>query len=61
MPQSGLMYAKTMGIYWFLVGPRKISRYLISEYRRLSKPLVAFTQVRIWICLSKDLTFGYNF
>ena len=41
------MYAKTMGIYWLLVGKIRISRYLISENRRLSKYLITFTQVRI--------------
>ena len=57
---SGLMYAKTMGISWFLVGQTRKSRYLISENRRLSKPLFAFTHVIIWICLNKDLTLEYN-
>ena len=55
------MYAKTMEIYWFLVGTIRVSRYLISENRRLSKPLMTFTQVMIWLCLtlqegSEDLT-----
>ena len=41
------MYAKMMGIYWFLVAGIRISRYLISENRRLSKPSMMFTQVII--------------
>ena len=58
---TGLMYAKAMGVYWFLVGRIRKSRYLISENRRLSKPLKVFTQVIIWICLNKNLTFEYLF
>ena len=55
MWHSALMYAKTMGIYWFLVGTIRISRYLISENRRLSKPFVTFTRVIIWISLKNYL------
>ena len=55
------MYAKTMEIYWLLVAGRIKLRYLISENRKLSKPLMTFTQVRIWICLIKDLTIEYLF
>ena len=58
---TGLMYAKTMEIYWFLVGTIRVSRYLISENRRLSKPLMTFTQVMIWLCLKNDFTFEYLF
>ena len=42
-----------MGISWFLVAKSRTSWYLISENRRLSKPLVAFIHVRISICLKK--------
>ena len=56
---SVLMYAKTMEIYWLPVGTIRVSRYLISENRRLSKPLMTFTQVIIWICLKKDLMFVF--
>ena len=44
---SGLTYAKTMEIYWFLVGTMGISRYLISENQSLSKPLRTFTHVSL--------------
>ena len=52
------MYAKTMGIYSFLVAGIRLSRYLIRENRRLSKPLITFTQVRI-LNLFKKLTLNY--
>mgnify|MGYP000940113542 FL=1 len=55
--QSGLMYAKTMGIYWLLVAEIRGPKYLISENQRLLKPLMTLTQVIIWICLNKDLSF----
>ena len=58
---TGLMYAKAMEIYWLLlVEAIRISRYLISENRRLSKLLMPVPQVIIWICLNKDLTLEYN-
>ena len=47
-----------MGIYWLLVTWLGISRYLISEDRRLSKPFMSSTHVKIWVCLKK-LFFNY--
>src|SRR5690348_7726361 len=56
------MSARSMEICWHHVVIIRISRYLTNENRRLSKPLMAFTQVRSFDSVNKlFLTPNYNF
>ena len=57
MASIGSMFVQTMEICWQQLVARRVSRYLIKENQRSSKPLRLFTPVRFSDLFKKSLTF----